>query len=523
MLLASCTNPNKAESANHDKEAPINNGQKPAEGGEEPEDNGKRPGDDDKGITIIDIRSERAKEFAKMAERVHAGETVDFLGDGSSYRRWTDANGVEYSQSNGPPNNPSRSTSELWPNGYYKSTHSAYADGIIDNQDERWPGREIQLSDKQRRGFFDERLTLTFIPETGMIHRILEKRDSAEGAWTVIEKGEVPPSGGHPKKKDMNEPANTFPALSKTVKSGMKVSVELGNGQLLWDAGYNVFIQGNGAGDRFGGNAQCDLGDAIKIKEALELVIGNILHCLAGIHPDASRNIQDILLDGAPGRHRVWINCELKDWSPYDAVADSYLDSGWNYCKLGTPCRISFNQNELKQMSLLKLQYTLLHEFLHVSGVRHDPATHDNGNDRIYSCARYCSGCIPGVYGAPQNPNTDCVRCANNVTNKRMCRGYKAELLFAPCMPLVDEECPPNLVCVFHSAEVCGDVFLADCDGSTSFEWLYSVRCGTCSRYYRNGMLAFTECTGVSEATCRSSYLQLYAHDSCNQRPPFCP
>ncbi|MCL2626915.1 MAG: hypothetical protein FWD46_08940, partial [Cystobacterineae bacterium] len=101
MLLASCTNPNKEESA---LKEPTDHGQKPAKGGEEPEDNGQKPVEEGKepedngqqieSITVIDIRSERAKEYDAKIERARAGEAVDLDGDGhKEFRIWTDERG----------------------------------------------------------------------------------------------------------------------------------------------------------------------------------------------------------------------------------------------------------------------------------------------------------------------------------------------------------------------------------------------------------------------------------------------
>jgi hypothetical protein len=126
--------------------------------------------------------------------QARAGETVDLYGDGSSFRIWTDANGVKYAESKGPPYDSSRSTSETWPDGFYKRTYSAKDDDIIDNQIERRPGHEVQFYDRKRRGFFGERLTLKILHETGMIHRILSKRTSEAEDWKEIENSVVPPA-----------------------------------------------------------------------------------------------------------------------------------------------------------------------------------------------------------------------------------------------------------------------------------------------------------------------------------------
>jgi len=142
--------------------------------------------------------SDHAKDFAEKRERVRQGETVDFWGDGTQSRVWFDEKGVRYMESNGPPHKPYRYTSETWPDGskitrFYENAD----DGIIDRQIEKTPGKEIQLYDRNRAGFFNEELTLITL-ESGMIHHILKKRTSATEEWKVVKDSVIPPAHGVP-------------------------------------------------------------------------------------------------------------------------------------------------------------------------------------------------------------------------------------------------------------------------------------------------------------------------------------
>jgi len=140
--------------------------------------------------------SDYAKEWGEKMARVRAGEAVDFYGDGSKFRVWH-KDGVRYSESIGPPNNPYRSTSEVRPDGTEIDRYDAEGDGILESEIQRTPGREVQLYNRNRAGFFNERLTLTTL-ETGMIHRILSKRTSKDEEWKAIEDSVVPALRGQP-------------------------------------------------------------------------------------------------------------------------------------------------------------------------------------------------------------------------------------------------------------------------------------------------------------------------------------
>jgi hypothetical protein len=172
------------------------------------------------GLKIIEIRSDEAVEFEKMADRARkpslwekmfGGGIALFypLGsisfdDGSSYAvrvEYATLNGESIRvESKGPRHKPHYYRSEKRQDGYSKRSFSAYGDEIIDVQAEKTPGREVILYDRDRNGFFEERLTQTFIPETKSIHRVLEKRSSPEGEWTVMEESEEPSLGRRPKK-----------------------------------------------------------------------------------------------------------------------------------------------------------------------------------------------------------------------------------------------------------------------------------------------------------------------------------
>jgi len=367
------------------------------------------------GPQVIDVRSEAAKAYDEKMKRAQAGEVVDFSGNGYTYQTRTDANGVVYSESNGPPHAPSRSTSEMRPDGSYKSTYSANGDGIIDRQIERTPGREVIFYDRNRDGFFEERLTQEANYETGMILRTLETRNPGEEAWTIKEKGEFPPPHGEDIKKNTHERLDTTSTLSKAVESEWMADVLPGEAsasdQVEWKLGHQIVVQGNSQGLPFDGKTQCSFDDLKKIQSALDSVMSKSMSCLEETNLNAANKLKDITKEG----RQVRINCELRFNSPYDAVASTLNTPGWDSCKVGTPCNISIKRSYLRSPSTteMSIQETLLHELLHVSGVPANAETHDNGNDEIYSCGRYCAGGSSAGTGAPSsNPKQDCERCA---------------------------------------------------------------------------------------------------------------
>jgi len=157
----------------------------------------------------IDLRGEYAKEYEKKMQQVMAGEAVDFFGSGSSYRRWTDANGVVHLELKGSSHNQYRSASEERPDGSRKSIYSAYDDDKIDHQTEWVPGRLVVLYDRDRDGFFEERLTEELNYEAETARHILEKRERGEERWTVIKDFVEPFSAGR------GRPRSDFEELKK--------------------------------------------------------------------------------------------------------------------------------------------------------------------------------------------------------------------------------------------------------------------------------------------------------------------
>jgi hypothetical protein len=72
----------------------------------------------------------------------------------------------------------------------------------------------------------------------------------------------------------------------------------------------------------------------------------------------------------------------------------------------------------------------VIHEALHMAESPYNPADHDaNGNDEIYSCARYCAGCVSGgPNSAGRTPNMDCAVCAGTSDSKRRACGVKRQV-----------------------------------------------------------------------------------------------
>jgi len=477
------------------------------------------------GLQRIDLRSERTKERERQMQRAMAGETVDFYGDGSEYRRWTDANGVEHVESKGPPHNPYRVTSEERPDGSRKSIYSAYGDDKIDHQTEWVPGRLVVLYDRDRDGFFEERLTEELNYEAETARHILEKRERGEERWTVIKDFVEPFSAGRGrprsdfeefKKKDAREQS----AHPRVFESGWIAERATSVAQTEWEIGIGVVVIGNVHGEPFNGKRQCGPFETMKLARALEYVMNDSINCLRAVNPKIAEAIWEATM---PDR-QVRIDCELPDFSLYTAFSDDRRTPGWAQCRIGTPCRISFNKLDLQEWLNEKgIREMLLHELQHVAGIEiKSREDHDkNKDDEVYSCGRLCSGCDP----SPQS-NIDCARCARTRETKQLC-GHK--IVYGLGRPYNDLVCGCKraypLGNCYEYADSCTQNIVEQslfCDGTIWNDGAgsLSVCCAECAdalpdRPYR----WWCEYTIKNWEEVRF----LPIHDFCNKPPPFCP
>ncbi len=167
----------------------------------------------------------------------------------------------------------------------------------------------------------------------------------------------------------------------------------------------------------------------------------------------------------------------------------------------------NFNGSRLDTWSADEACSTVLHELMHLAKAEQG-AHHEDGIDPIYSCARYCVGCINfGGFGAGTpfpSDNLDCVHCAGSTSEKKSC-GIKTELKSAAC--------PDNAFChggvgVNARCETCENSSSKTCEGTAVGSEDFNC-CKTCpADAPKNDRL----CPGPYRPS-----------DTCSSKPPECP
>ncbi|MCL2626445.1 MAG: hypothetical protein FWD46_06490 [Cystobacterineae bacterium] len=473
------------------------------------------------------------KEYAEKLERARAGETVDFYGNGSAYKQWTDINGVFHSESNGPPDHPYYGTSEKRPDGSEKSTFSEYGDGIIDKQEELDSEKRVLLFDTDRDGVFDKRVTLTAADNPDFF-RVVEEERAPDGSWKKF-RDELMPTQIEQLPDDAKKKANDDPMSSEG-----KEALFFENPAQAWegadvkqaavDYGPSAVVQINSITS---GNGRCTQAEIQKITTAFDNIFTKSLKCLEATNPEMAKKINDAL---GSGTHEVNVYCGFEgDWFPPDANAYAkYILFG---CTSFFPCVIKINRgyldNTLERVTYPAdihagiLQQTLLHELLHTLGFDNYSWNHGKGEDKTYSCSRYCSGCVTG-FGA----NEDCVRCASTREEKMKC-GVKYNAPFGlPTTPIllcdIQDHGTPNNAPVFCNPATSRIAKFFYCDGKTSIPeldelWSGWYCCDVCP-CVRNCLSGGND-HAVSCVDSFGRYIPLPPGQlalDCDKPPPFC-
>ena len=384
--------------------------------------NKKEPVGSDEGFTGnsgVSGKPSAMEAYEKKVEQARAGETVDFYGDGSTFRMWTGENGVLHTESKGTADNPYHYVSATYPDGSSEITYSASADGIIDFQKERLvDGTVIEHHyGTLRDGDFDKRVTYTEGPEEDTVRIVIEQR-TLEGEWQKEEEFVRPnliscdqTDAGTNSNSNMTVPlVPQQSAQQKTHGAALEESAAERSGIL-----YNY--------EPFGGKGElgitiltgpdvtkhCTPEQGLKILSALEAMFELYMRCLHKTNPKMTAEIDRVM---SSKDYVVNIGCRvLENNTP--AAATPYS------CTAKSPCKIWFNSNRINVLSEMKLQETMLHEFLHTVGFDVDnPARHDREqNDKTYSCGRYCTGCAGRT---TSQSSTDCARCADTLERKKL-------------------------------------------------------------------------------------------------------
>lgn len=147
----------------------------------------------------------------------------------------------------------------------------------------------------------------------------------------------------------------------------------------------------------------------------------------------------------------------------------------------------------------------VMHELMHFADAEMK-ADHENGEDRVYACARYCNKCVKrGNKMPPPSDMDDCVACAESVPERMKC-GVKNEVQRGTCpnLDLCHAGLSGNTTCAS-----CDVTVAKDCKGQRIDDRETFLCCAMCPATHT-----------TNDKPCSGSPTLA---NSCNLQPPYCP
>jgi len=420
-----------------------------------------------------------------------------------------------------------RCVSATYPDGSSETTYSASVEGIVDFQKERLAdGTVIEHHyGTLSGGDFDKRVTYTQGPEEDTVRIVIDKR-TLGGEWQK-EEDFVRPNLISCNLDDDSADAGTTSKMTMPPAPEPFVQQKPHGAALEESTAARPEILYNY--EPFGGKGElgitiltgsdvtqhCTPEQGLKILSALEAMFELYMRCLHKTNPTMTAEIDRVM-----SSKDYVVNIGCKSLAANTRAETKAYTTG---CTAKRPCEIWFNSTRINALSEMKLQETMLHEFLHTVGFDIDSgAKHDREqNDKTYACGRYCTGCAGRT---PSQSSTDCARCADNLERKKNC-GHR--IVFAR------ERSFPRLFCgqlegnqpvarECHSWAVSNMYY---CDGTYVFPPSHLLGgkysggcCESCGSIIKpEGGSAGNSCQGITMPPSGELY------NSCNQPPPFCP
>ena len=346
------------------------------------------------------------------------------------------------------------------------------------------PPVRVTTQDTDLDGTVDRRETATYDPDAGTVHVIVEVDPENDGSFVTI--------------SDTTDPIarDAGKAAKCDGSQGFPIAPSFGSSLHFGTAGdISVPYNSDGSGGR------CTKARAQRIVKAVDCALDHGFKCLENTNDALSKRLFSTMT-----RETLYFGCG-NSCAGTDATTIPWLAiPGFRDGK------INFNPNDLDAMSDDELCGVTLHEMLHWAGEGlNDPADHDKGFDRTYSCGRYCGYCNsrgpdPAASGQIASPNADCARCAGTEAEKSRC-GIKKDAVVIDCpqLSLCHAGLAGNVACT-----ACEGLQPLFCDGSKpSLLDPQFLCCDTCPSGYRN-----------TDVPCPKSGAGAL---SCGQKAPECP
>ncbi|MBK7860025.1 MAG: hypothetical protein IPJ65_15660 [Archangiaceae bacterium] len=193
------------------------------------------------------------------------------------------------------------------------------------------------------------------------------------------------------------------------------------------------------------GPAACNPTQTTKLNDALQCARDRLKNCVQQSNPELANRVQAALASKS-----LKVGCG----NPCGGADASTEEGFWN-----SAARMNFNPNSLMTLTPDQLCAVTMHELSHYAGVPRDDH-HDDGEDPIYNCARYCAHCVARGPSSG-SASKDCVRCASYDGARRACGlDRKLENIECPSLALCHGGIGVNMSCT-----TCDGIVDYDCNG----------------------------------------------------------
>lgn len=322
----------------------------------------------------------------------------------------------------------------------------------------------VTTEDTDYDGNPDWRTTRTVDVQARTAHVVVETAPNNDGNFAVVRDTTIPSDtkgGGGNGGCSADGVGPSFPSNAPTVSAGNNLHIRTSNGDPTGLGG------GVGDGSMDGPDGSCSNAHVKDLQQGIDCALSSGFKCLEGTNAYAAFQLETALAYGS------WdVGC--------GNTCGPGVTDGANTCGPGSggcsPIQSAFEPSILDGDSPTNTCDLVLHEMLHWAGVPSDD-THDQGNDQVYACGRYCGGCDEGSpWAVPQGmgitQNTDCAKCASTPEEKAQCGTQLKNGSMTN-----NAVCHQGLACISANCADPHQMNVVDCNGQTLPQFAAGIWC----------------------------------------------
>lgn len=363
--------------------------------------------------------------FVRLADqlaRAESGGSVDFDGDGfAEYKVTKNPDGSSRVEADLDQDAKAEYVRDAAANGDWTATLDENANGKADRKETYRvgpPATYVVWRDRNGGGVLDERTTFTFDSAAETFRRLVEVDARADGNFTT--------------QSDTTEPRTRDACSGPSTPThpcgslGLGCSFPSSGSFALLRATPISVAEAKGLADLDG---KCSADHATQIAQAVDCATTDGQRCLDSTNVRMALGLRDAL--AGVGVTNLKIACGNKctnsvAQTKYQAPSGPY---GWKHFD----SKMNINGAEWDNLDASGRCNLMLHELLHWAGFLGSP-THDDGDDEVYSCGRYCGKCSAALRGGdrPQGRSADCATCSSSPRRKAVCGSLK-KWMSGPC------------------------------------------------------------------------------------------